>query len=294
MAWTRISRPRPGQARLSRVFVGPITAIPTMKNLPDELPTPRRLVTAGEINESYFETRIHHVEFTNRKGSGGNGRLACLVMLEINFQPRGAGGVLGKTAESGRGSFRSRRRRARERFRFSEATVEVEFADAPYVDELFDLPMSLPPAAELDPMIMDYEPRLAIGAPSTAIRTTNFAIHAGVSPPPIDQLVPGLRVPLPRSGRLPSVDMTYATSKTAPTTSAAVIHGVLRMHPPRKVVWTMQENEVERCGIPRRVQVAMMVGYVEERRFAMKRDEGDGGGEYTGGKWLVDLGGLDR
>ncbi|KAF8460895.1 hypothetical protein BDZ91DRAFT_737940 [Kalaharituber pfeilii] len=235
--------------------------LPPLTNQPHELHTPRELVAAAEIEESYFETRIKQVEFGKWEAKGPVRMTrpcpACLVVLEVNFQPSAAGGAGLKNSEK---CGKKRRWRKEKVVRFTEATLELEFEDASH-----DPPVSNP-GCMAGPTILGFEPTLVTGAPSTAIQTTNFALQVGANPAGADQLIPGLRVPLP----MPCLNASFVTTSTSPTTSAAAIHGTLRSHPPRRVVWAIQENEVEKSGVPRRMKVAIIVGYVRGRRFLMR------------------------
>ncbi|KAF8460893.1 hypothetical protein BDZ91DRAFT_737937, partial [Kalaharituber pfeilii] len=93
------------------------------------------------------------------------------------------------------------------------------------------------------------------------MRTTKFTLQATAG---IEHLLPGTRIPFLN----PST--SYVTTTTTPTTSAWVIHGVLRPPLRNKVVWTMHENEVEKSGVPRTVEMSVRVQYVQGRRFLMR------------------------
>ncbi|KAI5807523.1 hypothetical protein DFH27DRAFT_546526 [Peziza echinospora] len=213
----------------------------TIQNEPHELHSPRELLTATEIKDSYFEARLNRVEFAawsqeddEPTGTADSKNIpACLIVVEINFQPKNS----------------------TKSHRFSQATIEMEFTDAPIVEYA-----SHPPQVYRGPRILSFSPTLIAGPESTSTQTVKLSLSASMS---ASSLVGGLRIPTPAVS--PSVSYT----SSSPKTGQAIIHGVLRSSPPKRVVWTINENSVEKSGIGRKYKLAVVVGKYQGR-FAMK------------------------
>lgn len=225
-----------GVTRVSRLHQ-PIATKKSFTQESEEI-QPRELVSSAEIKDSYFEVRLRHVEFATW-GGAESPRPACLIVLETNFQPR-----VGRSRE----------------LRFSDASIDVEFRDASLLGTEHS-PVDRDPTVT-GPTILDFAPTLVEGPTSTGQQTTSFAVSVS---PNSGGLVPGLNLPTPL---LPSIAFNNTT--TVPKTGATVTHGVLRGSPPHRVKWTISENELTKKGIPRRVKLAMIVGYTQGRSFAMK------------------------